>query len=94
VSFARLLPAADCNRCRDQQPSIRPSSESLVEELGERLRNLKEIGTPEENQGSINLDRGRHPETEPPKKEHTRAGSRPPAQMWQICSLVFMRFPL
>jgi hypothetical protein len=37
---------------RDPQPNIRWSSESLVEELVEGLRDLKEIGTPQEDQQS------------------------------------------
>jgi hypothetical protein len=45
LSSEKLHPAAIGNRCRYPQPN-RWSSESLVEELGEGLRDLKRIGTP------------------------------------------------
>jgi hypothetical protein len=53
LSFERLLPAADSDRCRDPQPSIRLS---FMEELGEGLRALKEIETLQKDQESTNLD--------------------------------------
>lgn len=52
-------------RCRDPQLSLRRSSGSLVEESGEVLRNLEWVGTPQENQESVNLNLWGLPETEP-----------------------------
>jgi hypothetical protein len=49
-----------------------------MEELGEELKTLKEIGTPQEDQQSTNLDSWKLSETEPPTKEHAWAGQRPP----------------
>jgi hypothetical protein len=46
-----------------------------MEDLGEELRTPKGIGTPQEDQQSqTKLDPWGLPETEPPTKEHTRAG--------------------
>jgi len=42
--------ATNGNRCRDPQPNIRWSSESLVEELGIGFRDLKRTGIPQEDQ--------------------------------------------
>jgi hypothetical protein len=48
----RLHPADDGNRCRNPQSRIKQSSRSLVEELGEGLRVLEGIGTPQEDEQS------------------------------------------
>jgi hypothetical protein len=37
----------DANKCRDPQPNIRQSLDSLVEELGKGLKELEELGTPQ-----------------------------------------------
>jgi hypothetical protein len=52
LSSERLHPETDGNRCRDLQPNTGRSSGSLMEELGEELRALKGIGTPQEGQQS------------------------------------------
>jgi hypothetical protein len=52
LSSERLHPAADQNRFRDPQPNIRQSLGSLVEQLGEELRDPEGIGTPQEDQQS------------------------------------------
>jgi hypothetical protein len=61
-------------------PNIRWSPGSLVEELGERLKDLKRIETPQEDQQSPltwTLGGGII-ETEPATKEHTWTRPRPP----------------
>ena len=50
LSSERLHPAADGNRCRDPQPHIRWSLGSLIEELGEGLKDQKGTGIPQEDQ--------------------------------------------
>lgn len=50
-----------------------------MEELGEGLKALKEMGTPTGVPTELtNLDPWELSETEPPTKEHTQAGPRPP----------------
>ena len=48
----RLHPTANGKRCRDSNPNIKWNFRSLSEELGERLRDLKKTGTPQEDQES------------------------------------------
>ena len=52
LSSERLHPAASGNRCIDPQPNIRWNLGSLVEDLGERLRDQKRTETPQEDQQS------------------------------------------
>ena len=52
MSSERLHPAANRNRCRDPQLNIGCSLGSLVEELGEGLRDLKR--TEPTRDGTIN----------------------------------------
>jgi hypothetical protein len=47
-----LRPAADSVGCRDPEPNSGWSLRTLMEELGEGLWAQKEIGTPQEDQGS------------------------------------------
>ena len=54
---------------------------SLVQGLGEGLRDPEESGIPQEDQQSNNMDPWRFPETEPPTKDHTWAGPRSLAHM-------------
>ena len=42
----------DVKRCRDPQPNIMWSSESILEELGKGIEGPKRIGTPKEDQPS------------------------------------------
>jgi hypothetical protein len=76
----RLHPAADGNRCRDPQPNIWRSSESLVEALGQRIE--RAIGvkhTIERPTESTNLGAWGLTETEPLTKEQAGAAPRLPA---------------
>ena len=53
-----------------------------MEELGEGLKNLEWIGTPQEDQRSqLTWTLEGHLDTEPPTKEHTLAGARSPAHL-------------
>jgi hypothetical protein len=55
-----------------------------MEKLGEGLKALKEMATPQEDQlMSTNLKPWELPETEPPTKEHTQVGPKLPP----ICSI-------
>lgn len=56
------------------------------ERVGGR-KTLKEIGTPQEDQQSANMDLWELRETEPPSKEHTRAGPRPRGQAGSSISM-------
>lgn len=49
MSPVRLHPAADGNRCKDQQPNIRRSSRSLVKELGMGWNKREGSRTPTES---------------------------------------------
>ena len=76
----KLHPAANGKRCRDSHPNIRRSWEDY--------RRIGRTEEPEEDMDSTrrpteltNLNPWGLPETEPPTKEHTWAGPRPPTHM-------------
>jgi hypothetical protein len=64
-----------------------------MEELGKELSTSKQIGTPQEDQQSTNLDPWGLSKTQPPNKEHTEAGPRPPAHVKQMCISVSVWVP-
>jgi hypothetical protein len=45
LSTEKLHLAPDWNRCREPQPNIRKSSGGVMEDFGEGLGDLQEIGT-------------------------------------------------
>lgn len=77
VLSERLHQAANWNKCRDPQPNIRELGQSCVrvggkiEEPGGNKNSTRRPST------STNLYIWGFPETEPPAKEHTRAGPSP-----------------
>jgi hypothetical protein len=80
-------PAANGNQCRLPQPNIKWGSESLVEEVGQGLEELKKIRTPQEDQQSLlTWTSGGLPETEPPTKEQAWTGPTPFHAALHICS--------
>lgn len=60
-----LYPAADRNKCREPQQAL----DGVQVELGQRLRDLKRIGTPQEE--PTNLHPWGFPEIEPTTKKGT-----------------------
>ena len=54
-----------------------------VQELGEGLKALKEMGPTGRPTVPTNLDPWELPESDSPTKEHKQAGPRPPTQMYQ-----------
>ena len=71
-----LHPAADGNRCRDLQSSIRQSSKSSAEDWGIRLNKPKESKTPHEDRESNNLRPWGLRDTGQLTKDYAGAGRR------------------
>lgn len=79
-----------------QMPHKANAASTLMEELGERSRDLKGTGTPREDQQSqlTNLDSWGLPETEPPSQEEAQAGlTLLPSHKQQMIILILMWVP-